>query len=146
MSSPPLPHGVTMPRTPITSFGREAELFYGTIESMARKNETSAAVVLKKLNEILTYMRAQDWESLDALELLMRKTYGIEVKADFEDPAREAMMKKLLRQATRQILAKANLLADNGRPAQAACRTEDWFEGGTLEELGGLDDDGEEKS
>lgn len=130
-----------MKRSPKTGFKREAELLYGAIESMGRTNEDAAAVVLLKLNQILNYIRAQDWQHADMQELLMRKTYGIEIKADFEDPAREKMMKKLIRQATRQVLAKANLLVDNGRPAQAACRTEDWFEGGTLEELGGIEDD-----
>lgn len=130
-----------MKRIPKTGFKREAELLYGAIESMGRTNEDAAAVVLLKLNQILNYIRAQDWQHADMQELLMRKTYGIEIKADFEDPAREKMMKKLIRQATRQVLAKANLLVDNGRPAQAACRTEDWFEGGTLEELGGIEDD-----
>jgi len=128
-------------RIPKTGFKREAELLYGAIESMGRTNEDAAAVVLLKLNQILNYIRAQDWQHADMQELLMRKTYGIEIKADFEDPAREKMMKKLIRQATRQVLAKANLLVDNGRPAQAACRTADWFEGGTLEELGGIEDD-----
>lgn len=115
------------------------EMLYGRLKSI---EATHGMLVAEKFLEwMMKELPDVAGTSAKMKELNMRKTYGIEIKADFEDPAREKMMKKLMRQSCRQILAKANLLADNGRPAQAACRTDDWFEGGTLEELGAVDAD-----
>jgi len=72
--------------------------------------------------------------------MMTRKTHTIEVKFDSEDVERHKAVRMMMRKLARTALIQAHLLADDRAP-QAMYRNEDFFEGGTLEDLGEEFDD-----
>jgi len=58
----------------------------------------------------------------------MRKTYTISLKINFNDDSRHDDAMEMMREAAREVYAKATLIAD-GRQPQVAFQTEDYFEG-----------------
>lgn len=63
-------------------------------------------------------------------DLMSRKTYVIELKAEFDDETRHAALQKILRRAARQIYTSAMLLNDKERAKpQIALHSEDFFAG-----------------
>jgi len=63
-------------------------------------------------------------------DLMSRKTYVIELKAEFEDETRHEALQKILRRAARQIYTSAMLLNDKERvKPQIALHSEDFFAG-----------------
>lgn len=67
------------------------------------------------------------------------KTFRIEIKVHFSDPEKEAVVLDACRQAARDVLATAILIADKSKP-KAILETEDFIEGVELHELNDGDD------
>lgn len=64
-----------------------------------------------------------NWE-----KVMARKTYRIELKADFDDAASHEIMLGIAKQYARDLLGSAMLLQDNRKPA-VALMTDDSFHG-----------------
>ena len=82
-------------------------------------------------NQLRRLVKEMTWFKDDLVHWRMgmaRKTYSLDLKIDFEDQTRHAMMEKLLRRLAKQVLTQATLLAD-GRQPQVALRSEDFFMG-----------------
>lgn len=107
------------------------ELFEGAMTVFTNKFGDKAAADM--LHYLITSVRAANLT--ERIEDLTRKTHTIDLKFDSDDEARHAMVRKLCRKMARTLLTQATLLAD-GRPPQAAYHNEDFFEGGSKEDLG----------
>lgn len=113
-----------------------------TLEAIAGRlhllNKTDPKLAQMTLDRIMGYLLPPKGDDV-------RKTYQIELKIDFEDKDRHKIAAHLMRKAARTILTQANMIAD-GREPQISFRTDDFFEGGTIEslqELSGLEEVGD---
>jgi len=74
--------------------------------------------------------------------MMSRKIHTVELKFDADDPERHKAARQMMRKMARMVLIQAHMIAEpGGRVPQAAYRNEDFFEGGTLEDLGEEFDD-----
>lgn len=117
-----------------STYRREMELLVGRLDSMARDSEARAAVFAMYLSRTLMRFEKDHPHVFDTRMLQMRKTYDIQLKIDFDDPSRHKIAMHFMRKAARTILTQANMIAD-GREPQIALTTDDFFEGGTIENL-----------
>lgn len=105
----------------------------------------AATDLLKELAQMLrTANRKQTLADLKHFEEVMmtRKVHTVELKFDADDPERHKAARAMMRKMARMVLIQAHMIAEpGGRVPQAAYRNEDFFEGGTLEDLGEEFDD-----
>jgi hypothetical protein len=119
-----------------TTYEREMELLVGALASVRNTEGWLATAMAQRLNKILAHLREHP-DQFTIEDTIMRKTYQIELKIDFEDGSRHKIALHLMRKAARNIVAQANLISD-GRDPQVAFSTDDFFEGGTQESLAEL--------
>lgn len=108
-----------------------SEIFIGRLTLLHKRDPVLAQTTLERV------IRMMQIATGDAD---VRKTYQIELKIDFDDPARHRAMLKVMRKQGRNVLTAAMLLMDNREP-QIAISTDDFFEGGTKEALREVDDE-----
>lgn len=108
-----------------------SEIFIGRLTLLVQRDPDRAQVILNRVIQMMT---------LATGDVDVRKTYTIDLKIDFDDPARHKAMLRVVRKNGRQLLTAAMLLMDNREP-QIGIQTDDFFEGGTKEALQEVDSD-----
>lgn len=104
-----------------------AEIVLGRIHSLQKTDPRLAQFTIDR---IMNFIDPPKEDSV-------RKTYKIELKIDFEDASRHKIAMHLMRKAARGVLTQATLIAD-GRQPQIGFFCDDFFEGGTQEDLAEL--------